>query len=68
MDRKALRSLSREELVELVLRLQEMVGMVAQLEARVAELAEELARRGGPPKTPENSSIVARSRIGQNEA
>ena len=38
MERNALRGLSREELVELVLRLQELVGTVAQLEARVAEL------------------------------
>jgi transposase len=57
MDREALLGLSREELVELVLRLQELVGVVAQLEARVAELAAELARRGGPSKTPENSSV-----------
>src|SRR5215208_4095439 len=68
MDREALRGLSREELVELVLRLQELVGLVAQLEARVAELEAELARRGGPPKTPENSSVPPSAGFKANRA
>jgi transposase len=34
----------------------EVVAHVRRLEARIAELEAELARRGGPPKTPENSS------------
>jgi transposase len=33
-----------------------VVAHVRRLEARIAELEAELARRGGPPKTPENSS------------
>ena len=71
MDRSELLALPREELVELVLRLREMLGMVEQLDratadlraqiaaqaARIAELEAELARRGGPPKTPDNSSL-----------
>jgi transposase len=32
------------------------VALVRGLEARIAELEAELARRGGPPKTPQNSS------------
>jgi transposase len=47
MDRETLLQLSREELAELVLGL---AGRVAELEATVARL-------GGPPKTPENSSV-----------
>src|SRR4051812_33985422 len=35
---------------------EQVVAVVRRLEARVAELEAELARRGGPPKTPENSS------------
>jgi transposase len=60
--------MSAEELVGLSPR--EVVGLVRQLEARlraveselaaahtrIAELEAELARRGGPPKTPQNSS------------
>ncbi len=34
----------------------QVVAVVRRLEARIAELEAELARRGGPPKTPENSS------------
>jgi transposase len=34
----------------------EVVAHVRRLEARIAELEAELGRRGGPPKTPQNSS------------
>jgi transposase len=34
----------------------EVVAQVRRLEARIAELEAELARRSGPPKTPQNSS------------
>src|SRR5947208_15599765 len=34
----------------------EVVAHVRRLEARIADLEAELARRGGPPKTPKNSS------------
>src|SRR5215216_4693856 len=47
MDREALQQLERDALVELVVR----------LHARVAELEATVARLGGPPKTPGNSSI-----------
>src|SRR5437762_314307 len=33
-----------------------VVALVRRLEARIAELEADLARRGGPPKTPQNSS------------
>lgn len=59
MDRAELGRLTREELIELVLRLQELVGALAQqqeviarLEARVAELEAEVARGSQPPKVP----------------
>jgi len=35
---------------------EQVVALVRRLEARIAELETELARRGGPPKTPQNSS------------
>jgi transposase len=35
---------------------EQVVALVRRLEGRIAELEAELARRGGPPKTPENSS------------
>ena len=78
MGRAALLALPREDLVDLVIRLREMLAMVEQLRAtigglggqlaaqaariaeqaaRIAELEAELARRGGPPKTPANSSL-----------
>jgi transposase len=34
----------------------EVVAQVRRLEARIAELEAELARRGGPPRTPQNSA------------
>src|SRR3954466_6591907 len=47
-------------LVALIRRLAEhLAGVTAQLaaaQARIGELEAELARRGGPPKTPQNSS------------
>jgi transposase len=45
--------LSPEQVVAVVRRLE---GLLATAEARIAELEAELARRGGPPKTPQNSS------------
>ena len=47
MDRDALLWLSREDLADLVL----------ALTARVAELEATVVRLGGPPKTPDTSSI-----------
>ena len=41
------------------LRPEQVVALVRRLEARIAELEAELARRGGPPKTPQNSSTPA---------
>src|SRR3954454_20279930 len=38
----------------------EVVAHVRRLEARIAELEAELARRGGPPKTSANSSTPPR--------
>jgi transposase len=35
---------------------EQVVALVRRLEARIAELEADLARRGGPPKTPQNSS------------
>ena len=35
---------------------EQVVALVRRLEARIAELEAELTRRGGPPKTPQNSS------------
>jgi transposase len=64
MNREALRGLSREELIELVVRLGEMVlaagqqpERVAELERQLAELQAEVRRLSAPPKTPENSSV-----------
>jgi transposase len=64
MDRAALQGLSREELIDLVVRLSEMVAAVGglperivALEGRIAELEAEVAQRAAPPKTSENSSV-----------
>jgi transposase len=53
MSDAELRHLSPDEVVGQVRRLE---GELAAAQARIAELEAELARRGGPPKTPQNSS------------
>lgn len=61
MDRQELRRLTHEELIELVLRRQEMVGavvaqqgLIERLTARAAALEATLS---GPPKTPGSSPL-----------
>jgi transposase len=53
MSDEDLREWSPEALVVLIRRLEEQLAAAT---ARIAELEAELARRGGPPKTPQNSS------------
>jgi transposase len=53
MSDEELREWSPDALVALIRRLEEQLAAAA---GRIAELEAELARRGGPPKTPENSS------------
>lgn len=53
MSDTELQHLSAEQVVAVVRRLE---GLLAAAEARIGELEAELARRGGPPKTPQNSS------------
>src|SRR3954454_23585374 len=64
MDRAALQRLSRDELIELVIRLTEMVEAtgrqqerLAEVDRRLAELQAEVQRLSTPPKTSENSSV-----------
>ena len=64
MDRAALQAMSRDELIELVVRLSEMVAAVGglperivALEGQIAELEAKAARPEAPPKTSENSSV-----------
>src|SRR5690348_4303843 len=53
MSDDELRQLSPEEVV---VRVRGLEGELAAAQARIAELEGELAQRGGPPKTPQNSS------------
>jgi transposase len=53
MSDDELRQLSPDEVV---LRFRRLEGKLAVAQARIAELEAELARRGGSPKTPQNSS------------
>jgi transposase len=53
MSDDELRHLSPDEVV---LRFRRLEGELTAAQARIAELEAELARRGGPPKTPQNSS------------
>jgi transposase len=68
MDREALGGLSREELLELLLRQVELVGRqqeelavreaaIGRRDEKIRELEEELAQFRRPVKTPENSSV-----------
>jgi transposase len=64
MNREALQGLSREELIELVVRLGEMVlaagqqpERIAELERQLTELQTEVQRLSAPPKTSANSSV-----------
>src|SRR6185436_19126808 len=64
MNRDALQGLSRDELIELVVRLSEMVlaagqqpERIAELERQLAELQADVRRLGAPKKTSENSSV-----------
>src|ERR687884_609256 len=60
MSDEELIGLSSREVVALVrqleARLRGIESELAAAQARIAELEGELARRGGPPKTPQNSS------------
>jgi transposase len=64
MSDDALAKLSAPELIVLIRRLEEHLAAVtaelAAAQARMGELEAELARRGGPPKTPANSSTPPR--------
>src|SRR5712692_6899829 len=60
MSNEELAELSPRALIALIRRLEEQLSAVsvqlAAAQARLGELETELARRGGPPKTPANSS------------
>src|SRR5918997_5455109 len=62
MDREALARLDPEALIEIILRQQ---AVIEQLTARVAEVE---AGLGGPPKTPENSSVPPAAGFKPNRA
>jgi transposase len=64
MNREVLQGLSRDELIELVVRLGEMIlaagqqpERMAELERQLAELQAEVQRLSAPPKTSANSSV-----------
>src|SRR5215217_5118323 len=57
MNREALQRLSRDELIELVVRLSEMVAASGRQQERLAELHAEVERLSAPAKTSENSSV-----------
>jgi transposase len=48
--------LARLSVAELIALVRQLAAQLAAAQARIADLEAELARRGGPPKTPENSS------------
>ena len=54
MTRKQLQQLAKPELIEIILRQQ---ALIEQLQARVAELEEQIKRLTEPPKDASNSSI-----------
>ena len=58
MNRKALRNLDKEALIDLILAQAEAIkALTKQVEALTARVAELEARLGEPPKTPDNSSL-----------
>src|SRR5215211_3424675 len=72
MDRAALQRLSRDALIELVIRLTELVTVVGQqqeqlaaLKRRVSELEAAATERQAPAKTSENSSVPPPRSLGQ---
>jgi len=65
MDQTALAALGTEQLIELILQLQ---TRIAEQDARLATLEQELARLSAPPKTPENSSVPPSAAIKPNRS
>jgi hypothetical protein len=61
MTREQLRQLSKDELIDIILRQQEIIELqqarIEQLEARVAQLEAQIERLTGPPKDHTNSSV-----------
>ncbi len=58
MDREALRALSRDELITLVVsQVEALAGQAAQVTTLAERVAVLEAKLGIPPKTPDNSSL-----------
>jgi hypothetical protein len=58
MNREALRRLDKEALIDLILAQAEAIGaLTKQVEVLTARVVELEAKLGGPPKTPDNSSL-----------
>jgi transposase len=61
MTREQLQQLSKDELIDIILRQQEIIELqqapIEQLEARVSELEAQIERLTGPPKDHTNSSV-----------